>query len=237
MHIAPAFSCLEIVDSIYFELMDRQQDRFVLSKGHGCMSQYVILEALGVLAKEDLDRYCTPQGCLGGHPDYGTPGIEASTGSLGHGLSIAMGMAYAEKLQKKDGKIFVVLGDGEMQEGSVWEAMMMAPNLKLNNLIAFVDLNNYQGLGKTSETHPNFYPIVDKCRAFGWETEEVNGHAHQDICQAVSLRKGERPLMVVCHTIKGKGVDFMIDAPIWHYRSPNGDEYAHALANLQEVAA
>jgi transketolase len=242
MHIAPAFSCLEILDSIYFELMDRQggtssKDTFVLSKGHGCMAQYVILEQLGVLKKDQLDAYCTPRSCLGGHPDYGTPGIEASTGSLGHGLSIAFGMAYAEKLQKKDGKVFVVLGDGEMQEGSVWEAMMMAPNLKLDNLIAFIDLNNYQGLGKTSETHPNFYPIADKCRAFGWETIEVNGHSHKEICAAVKNRQGKSPTMIVCHTIKGKGVDFMIDAPIWHYRSPNAEEYAHAIKNLKEIAA
>jgi transketolase len=242
MHIAPAFSCLEIIDSIYFGLMDRQdnvpeKDTFVLSKGHGCMSQYVILEELGILPKDQLDFYCTPQSFLGGHPDYGTPGIEASTGSLGHGLSIAFGMAYAEKLQKRNGKIFVVLGDGEMQEGSVWEAMMMAPNLKLDNLIAFIDLNNYQGLGKTSETHPNFYPIVDKCRAFGWETMEVNGHSHKEICAAVKNRLGKAPTMLVCHTIKGKGVDYMIDSPIWHYRSPNVDEYAQAVRNLKEIAA
>jgi transketolase len=242
MHIAPAFSCLEILDSIYFELMDRQKDgsskdTFVLSKGHGCMSQYVILETLGTLSSESLERYCTPQSCLGGHPDYGTPGIEASTGSLGHGLSISLGMAYAQKLQKKEGSVFVVLGDGEMQEGSIWEAMMMAPNLKLNNLIAFIDLNDYQGLGKTSEIHPHFYPIVDKCRAFGWETTEVNGHNHEDICRAVTQRQGNSPMMVVCHTIKGKGVSYMIDAPIWHYRSPNKEEYTQALTHLQEVAA
>ena len=242
MHIAPAFSCLEIVDSIYFELMKRpedgsSEDTFVLSKGHGCMSQYVVLEALGILSKEQLELYCTPQSCLGGHPDFGTPGIEASTGSLGHGLSIALGMAYAEKLKRREGRIFVVLGDGEMQEGSIWEAMMMAPNLQLNNLIAFCDLNDYQGLGKTSEIHPHFYPIVDKCRAFGWETQEVNGHDHEEICRAVRERKGKSPLMVICHTIKGKGVNFMIDAPIWHYRSPNTEEYREALENLQEVSS
>ena len=241
MHIAPAFSCLEILDSIYFELMEKNadgspKDTFVLSKGHGCMSQYVILEALGILKKNQLEKYCTPQSCLGGHPDYGTPGIEASTGSLGHGLGISLGMAYAEKLQKKEGKIFVVMGDGEMQEGSIWEAMMMAPNLQLNNLIAFIDLNNYQGLGKTSETHPNFYPIVDKCRAFGWETMEVNGHSHEEVCTAVKSRKGHTPTIIVCHTIKGKGVSYMVDAPIWHYRSPNKEEYGEALTHLSEIS-
>lgn len=237
MHIAPAFSCLEILDSVYFDLMDREKDTFVLSKGHGCMSQYVILEKLGVLSKEQVESYCTPQSPLGGHPDYGVPGIEASTGSLGHGLSISLGMAYAERLLKKPGKVFVVLGDGEMQEGSIWEGMMMAPNLKLDNLIAFVDLNDYQGLGKTSEIHPHFYPIVDKCRAFGWEVAEVNGHDHEAICGAVHNREKKGPMIVICHTIKGKGVSYMIDSPIWHYRSPNKEEYAQAITHLQEVAA
>jgi transketolase len=237
MHIAPAFSCLEIVDTIYFGLMktkykDDCSDLFVLSKGHGCMAQYVVLEKMGILKSEELDSYCTPSGILGGHPDYGVPGIEASTGSLGHGLSIAVGMAYAEKLQGKDSKIYVVMGDGEMQEGSVWEAMMMAPNLGLDNLIAFIDLNDYQGLGRTSDIHPNFYPITDKCKAFGWEALEVDGHDQSDIFNAVSNRRGAGPTILICRTIKGKGVDFMIDSPIWHYRSPNKFEYENALSQL-----
>lgn len=242
MHIAPAFSCLEIIDTIYHDFMRKKSDKgvgfddiFVLSKGHGCMAQYVVLESLGILSRDDLDAYCTPEGRLGGHPDYGLPGIEASTGSLGHGLSIALGMCYAEVIKKSDKTVYVVLGDGEMQEGSVWEAMMMAPNLVSKNLVAFLDLNNYQGLGKTSITHPNFYPIVDKCKAFGWETYEVNGHDNQEIKNAVNNRSFKKPTMIICNTVKGKGVDFMIDKPIWHYRSPNADEYKHALNNLKEV--
>src|SRR5664279_97178 len=142
LHVAPAFSCTEITDAIYHGLIRQENgadhDVFLMSKGHGCMIQYVILEQRGVLSRQDLDRYCKPNGRLGAHPDYGTPGIAASTGSLGHGLGLATGQAYAEKLKKTDVMIYCVLSDGEFQEGSTWEAMMMAANLKLDNLVAFM---------------------------------------------------------------------------------------------------
>jgi|ERR1043166_2727955 transketolase len=243
LHVAPAFSCLEMVDVIYHGLLRRKAgadnfaDSFVMSKGHGCLSQYVMLEEFGILSKTDLDRYCTPAGQLGAHPDYGVPGIEASTGSLGHGMGISAGMAYAEKIKKTDRRIFVVLSDGELQEGSTWEGMMMAANLGLNNLVAFLDLNDFQGLGRTSETHPHFYPVLDKVRAFGWEAVEVNGHDAAEVFSAVSSRSGKRPFFVVGKTVKGKGVSYMEHVPIWHYRSPNKQEYQQALDELAEVAA
>ncbi len=242
MHIAPAFSCLEVVDCIYFGLMRRDaggafRDTFLMSKGHGCMAQYVILEEMGVLSERDLAEYCTKEGRLGGHPDYGVPGIQASTGSLGHGLAMSMGMAYADKINREDKTVYVVLSDGEWQEGSVWEAMMMAPNLRLTNLVAFLDLNDFQGLGRTSETHPNFYPAVEKAVAFGWETVEVDGHDAGAVFQAVANRRGGAPMMVICRTVKGKGVSFMENVPIWHYRSPSPEEYREAVANLGEVGA
>lgn len=243
LHVAPAFSCLEMVDVIYHGLMRRDstgngfRDGFVMSKGHGCLSQYVILEEFGILTRTDLDRYCTPQGRLGAHPDYGVPGIEASTGSLGHGMGISAGMAYAEKIKKTDRHTHIVLSDGEMQEGSTWEAMMMVANLGLSNLIAFLDLNDFQGLGRTSETHPHLYPVLDKVRAFGWEAVEVNGHDAAEVFNAVATRRGERPFFVVGKTVKGKGVSYMEHVPIWHYRSPNKDEYQKALAELAEVAS
>jgi len=242
LHIAPAFSCLEMVDVIYHDLMRRGADGvfldgFVISKGHGCLSQYVILEDLGVLSRQDMDQYCTPAGRLGAHPDYGVPGMEASTGSLGHGMGICTGMAYAEKVQKRDRTVHVVLSDGEMQEGSTWEAMMMAANLGLNNLVAMLDLNDFQGLGRTSETHPQFYPVVEKAQAFGWEAVQVNGHDAAAIYQAVRARAGKKPFFLVGKTVKGKGVSFMENVPIWHYRSPNKQEYEQALAGLTEIAS
>lgn len=246
LHVAPAFSCLEMVDLIYHELMrhDPQHsnpkqflDGFLMSKGHGCLSQYVILEDLGILSKTDLDRYCTPSGRLGAHPDFGVPGIEASTGSLGHGMGIATGMAYAEKLKGADRRTHVVLSDGELQEGSTWEAMMMAANLDLRNLIAFVDLNDFGGLTRMSEGHPAFYPLLDKIRAFGWESVEVNGHDAGAVYDAVMSRSGKQPFMVVGKTVKGKGVSFMEHVNIWHYRSPNKDEYAQAMAGLTEISS
>lgn len=208
-----------------------------MSKGHGCLAQYVILEDLGILTRADLDRYCTSGGQLGAHPDYGVPGIEASTGSLGHGMGIATGMAYADKIQGKDQLVYVVLSDGEMQEGSTWEAMMMAANLGLGNLHAFLDLNGFQSLGRARETHPHFYPVLDKVRAFGWETVEVNGHDAKAVLEAVRAREGKQPFFVVGNTIKGKGVSYMENVPIWHYRSPNKEEYAKAIAELTEVAS
>ncbi len=243
LHVGGAFSCTEIVDTIYNGLMRRPNpgpkspDTFLMSKGHGCMIQYVILEDLGILKRKDLDLYCKPGGILGCHPDYGVPGIEASTGSLGHGLSMALGMAYAEKTQGRDGKIYCVLSDGEVQEGSTWEATMMASSFGVDNLIAFMDNNNFQSLGRTHETHPSFYPVVDKYVAFGWEAVECDGHEPGAIFDAVVNRKGGKPLMVVCKTTKGKGVSYMENVPMWHYRSPNKTELEQAIREIDGAAA
>lgn len=233
LHIAPAFSCTEITDAIYHGLIrGADRDVFLMSKGHGCMIQYVILEELGVLSRADLDSYCKPGGRLGAHPDYGTPGVAASTGSLGHGLGLATGQAYAEKLKKTDVTIYCVLSDGEFQEGSTWEAMMMAANLKLDNLVAFMDYNDFGGLERMSDGHKAFYPLVEKAQAFGWEAVEVDGHDGEAIFNAVISRIAARPLIVVCRTVKGKGVSYMENVPIWHYRSPDKDEYQRGLDEL-----
>jgi len=246
LHVAPAFSCLEMVDLVYRGLLradDRAgtpgafRDGFLMSKGHGCLAQYVVLEDLGVLTRTDLQRYCTAMGQLGAHPDYGVPGIEASTGSLGHGMGIGTGMAYAERIKGEDRRVHVVLSDGELQEGSTWEAIMMAANLRLANLVAFLDLNDFSGLDRMSERHPAFYPVPEKLRAFGWEVAEVNGHDAGAVFRAVMDRAGDRPFMVVGRTVKGKGVSFMEHVPIWHYRSPSKEEYAKAIAELEEVSS
>lgn len=237
LHVAPAFSCIEITDAVYNSIMRGDDDVFLMSKGHGCMIQYVILEERGILSRNDLDLYCKPNGRLGAHPDYETPGIAASTGSLGHGLGMAVGQAHAEKLKRTDTRIFCILSDGEFQEGSTWEGMMMAGNLRLDNLIALIDNNDFSGLERMSEGHPAFYPLADKGVAFGWEAVEVDGHDGAAIVEAVANRRGGKPLLVICRTVKGKGVSYMEHVPIWHYRSPNEEEYRQALSELGDPSA
>ncbi len=242
LHIAPAFSCLEITDVVYNTLMRKNDDglfhdTFVMSKGHGCMSQYVILNDHGILSDEDLQAYCTPKGRLGAHPDIENPGIEASTGSLGHGMGLSVGMAYADKLLKADRTVYLIKSDGELQEGSTWEGMMMAANLGLKKLICFIDQNDFTGLERLSEGHPAFYPLEEKAQSFGWEVASVNGHNAEEIYHAVNQRQGEKPLFVVCKTVKGKGVSYMENVPIWHYRSPSAEEYMQALNELEEISS
>jgi transketolase len=237
LHIAPAFSCLELVDAIYFKLMRRDgpnPDTFILSKGHGAMAQFVVLEALGVLSKGDLDNACRSGGRVGGHPDYGLPGVEASTGSLGHGLPIALGMAAADRERKLDRTIYLVMSDGELQEGSCWEAFLLAPTLRLTNIVVFVDYNDFISRGRLSQNHPNFHPPAEKIRAFGWETVETDGHDHEAIVRAVRNRSKEKPLAVVARTTKGKGVSYMENQAIWAFRSPNAEEYKIAMTELKE---
>jgi transketolase len=238
MHAAGAFSALEMVDVIYYGLMRKKKnfflDTFLMSKGHGCMSQYVVLESLGILKKKYLDNYCTKEGKLGCHPDYGIPGIEASTGSLGHGMGLAVGMAHADEINKKKKLLYLMLSDGELQEGSTWENMMMAANLNLKNLICFIDHNGSQSFGITKETHPNFYPLKKKIISFGWECVEINGHNQKEIFSSVRRRKTNKPFMIIGNTVKGKGVSFMENKPIWHYRSPNKEEYQIALSEIKK---
>jgi transketolase len=241
LHVAPAFSCMEIVDAVYQGLMRRAADgsfldTFLLSKGHGCMAQYVILEDLGILPRQTLDTYCTANGLLGAHPDYGTPGIAAATGSLGHGLSMAVGMAIAERNRTHGGQpgiIYTALSDGEVQEGSTWEAILIASSLKIGNLVAIIDNNDFQSLGRTSETHPSFYPLADKFLSFGWEVVDIDGHDAPALVRAVMGRSGDRPFMAVARTVKGKGVSYMENVPIWHYRAPNPAEYQKAIAEIE----
>jgi len=240
LHGAGAFSAMEMMDCVYYGLLRETKnkelsDTFILSKGHSGMLQYVILEDLGILTKKDLDLYCKPEGKLGCHPDYGTPGIEASTGSLGHGMALAVGMAHADKIKKNDRKIYLILSDGELQEGSTWEAMMMAANLNTINISVLLDHNGSQSFGHTKETHPKFYPIKEKVEAFGWECAEVNGHDVNAVYNSVTNRKGDKPFFLIGNTVKGKGVSFMEHKPMWHYRSPNKDEYSQAIEELKEI--
>lgn len=240
LHLGGAFSAIELVDCIYHGLMRRSPDgtstdTFLMSKGHSCLAQYVVLEELGILSRQDLDLYCKPGGRLGCHPDYGVPGIEASTGSLGHGMALAVGMAYGDTCLGDDRRIFVVLSDGELQEGSTWESMMMAANLGVDRVIGFLDHNGSQSFGHTRETHPKFYPIREKVEAFGWECVEVDGHDVSAIHHAVTHRQGGRPFLLVGNTVKGRGVSFMEHQPIWHYRSPSPAEYLDAIDQVTKA--
>ena len=231
LHIGGAFSCTEIVDAIYNEFMrpgaggGKSPDTFLMSKGHGCMIQYVILEDLGILSKADLDAYCTPHGRLGTHPDYGNPGIEASTGALGHGLSYGVGMALAARIRKRDSRVIVVMGDGEINEGSVWEAALCAGKHRLSNLTAVIDYNKLQSAGPTREIQ-DLEPLADKWRAFNFAVTEVDGHdvaALRAVFSRLPLAEN-RPGAIICHTVKGKGVAFAEGDASWHHKSKIGPD-------------
>lgn len=238
LHVAPAFSCIEMVDAIYHNLMN-DNDIFIMSKGHGCLAQYVVLEQQSVITRKDMDQYCKPGGLLGAHPDYNPAlGIEASTGSLGHGLAIAIGQAHAERLKGSDAIVYCILSDGECQEGSTWEAMMMASNLALTNLIVLVDNNDYGGLESLSAHFRGFDSLAQKTAAFGWITEQVDGHDSAQLVERMTqlvrfMPIHHNPALIICETIKGKGVSFMEGVPIWHYRSPNPEEFEKAMRELE----
>ena len=230
LHIGGSFSCTEVMEIIYsYFLSKNERDCFVMSKGHASIIQYVILESLSILKKYDLDNYCKKNGFLGVHPDIGNPGINASTGSLGHGLGMVCGMALAERGQNT---IYTVLSDGELQEGSTWEAIMLIPSLRLNNVVAIIDNNNLQSLEKTSKTHPFLYPIQKKFKSFGWDSEICNGHDSKDIYNKMKNRDKNKPYALVAKTIKGYPISYMKNKPIWHYRSPNLKEFNIALKEL-----
>ena len=238
-HVAPAFSCLEIVDALYHQVM-RPRDVFIMSKGHGCLAQYVVLEDRGVIPRGELDLYCRPGGKLGAHPDYAPQlGIHASTGSLGHGLGIAAGQALAEKLKGADTRVYCLLSDGECQEGSTWEAAMVAANLGLSNLVAVVDYNGWGGMERMEEAFPSLSPLAAKWHAFEWICNGVRGHTSDRIVAALQYYADNcttlaAPQALVCETVKGKGVSFIeAGQPLWHYRSPTIEEYEQALEELR----
>lgn len=241
-HLGATLSCAEIVSVLYKNVLNLKKgdpgypnrDRLILSKGHGCIAVYFHLAKLGFFPEEELDRYCTSQGILPGHTTITVPGVEASTGSLGHGLPIGVGMAYAGKLDKKNWKVYVILSDGDMQEGSTWEAIMSAGHFKLDNLIVIVDFNNLNSYQKATETFSNFLPLKEKFEAFGWNFDEIDGHDVKQIYKSTvkAQSKNKKPSVIVARTIKGKGVSFMESSGSWHYKVPTEEEYKKALEEL-----
>ena len=241
-HVGSVLSLADILAVLYGEVMrlDPAQpkwaarDRFILSKGHAGAGVYAALAERGFLPREQLRTHYQNGSKLSGHVSHkGVPGVEFSTGSLGHGLSVGTGMALAAKRAGRDNRVFVVLSDGECDEGSNWEAIMFAAHHRLDNLVVAVDYNKIQSLDLVANTLA-LEPFADKWRAFGWHVTEVDGHDHAALKPALAVPAGDRgqPSVVICHTTKGKGVSFMENAVLWHYRTPQGDEYADARAEL-----
>ncbi len=247
-HLAPGFSCTEILVALYDEILKidpgnphwKDRDRFILSKGHGCMPLYVLLADKGFFDKKYLDRFCKPGSILGCHPDRKLiPGLEATTGSLGLGLSIGVGMALAGKHDKNDYRVFVLLGDAECQEGTIWEALMYAGSNELDNLTVIVDYNRYGATARIKDTS-NINPLPEKLKAFNFSVTEVNGHDFSELLPALKSvpHKEKIPSAVIAQTTKGKGISFMEEAykkgdPKWHYRIPEGEEIEMAIKDLE----
>tara|TARA_B100001121_G_C18627229_1_gene592403 strand:- start:305 stop:1117 length:813 start_codon:yes stop_codon:yes gene_type:complete len=235
LHVGGGFSSIEIIDFIHYQMLNKK-DKFILSKGHGAIALYVVLNSLGIIDDDEISKYCTSEGKLGCHPDMGNPGINASTGSLGHGLGMCVGVGHAYKIQNLKKNVVTMLSDGELQEGSTWEYLMMAANLKLDNLYIFIDHNGSQSYGITKYSHPAFYPMIEKLKSFNCEVEEVDGHDYRELLNARNVieKKTGKPKIIFCNTVKGKPISYMENKPIWHYRSPNKDEYEIAISDLEK---
>lgn len=241
-HPGGSLSIADILSYLYLEEMNiskdtiksPDRDRFVLSKGHCAPALYGALAEIGVIPKEDIKTLRHIDSYLQGHPDMkGTDGIDMSTGSLGQGISAANGMALAGKLDKKDYRVYTILGDGELEEGQVWEAAMFAPHYKLDNLTAFVDFNGLQIDGDITKVM-NPCPIDEKFKAFGWNVIVIDAHDLDQIESAVNEAKATKgkPTMIIAKSVKGKGVSFMENQASWHGAAPNDEQYAQAIAEL-----
>lgn len=241
-HIGSAFSCVEALVALFDRAMnvspdatdDPGRDRFIMSKGHACAALYAVLAEFGFCTDDDVCGFAADDGVFEEHPSMDTArGIEVTTGSLGHGLSIGAGMALAGAIDGAPYRVFVLMSDGELNEGSVWEAVMFAAQHRLANLVALVDANGMQALGHTRDII-DLEPIAEKWRAFGWHVIESDGHDFDSIGGALSSLSPDRPNVIVLKTVKGKGVSFMEDDILWHYRAPDEREYELALEELAE---
>ncbi len=228
-HVGASMSLIEILRVLYDDILRfrpdepdwPQRDRCILSKGHGCLALYAILADKGYFDLAHFDEFCHVNGILGGHPERGkVPGVEASTGALGHGLAIGTGMALAARIQDRDSRVYVVMGDGEINEGSVWEAALSAGKHRLSNLTAIVDYNKIQSAGPTADIQ-DLEPLVDKWQSFGFAAVDVDGH-DVDALRSLLTRTplaDDRPTAIICHTIKGKGIPIAEGDPTWHHRA------------------
>ena len=240
-HLGPALSLIEIMRVLYDDVLRFQpqnpawkaRDRCILSKGHGCLGLYAILADKGYFPLEMLDTFCKRDSILGGHPEAGKiPGVEASTGSLGHGMSIGIGMSLAARMERRDSKVFVIVGDGETNEGSIWEAALSAGKHGLDNFTVLVDYNKIQASGATADIQ-DMEPFLDKWRSFGFAATEVDGHnveALRNVLGTLPVATG-KPNAVICHTTKGKGIYFAENNPDWHHKAKIGLEEVSNMIN------
>ena len=215
-----------------------ERDRFILSKGHGCLALYVLLQEKGFFGEQELEKFCRFDGILGGHPDPKVPGIEVSTGSLGHGLPVAVGMAVDAKRRGAAHRVFAVLGDGECNEGTVWEAAMSASKHRLDNLVVLIDYNKHQSYSSTFEVL-DLEPFAPKWQAFGFATSEVDGHnvaALEHLLLGVPFSPG-RPSAIICHTVKGRGISFAENNMKWHHKSSIKESDVAELMRAIELTA
>lgn len=243
-HIGSALSICDIVAVLYGHVLrlDPKQpdapnrDRFILSKGHACVAVYAALAETGFFPREDLLKYGQDHSVLMNHISHKVAGVEFSTGSLGHGLPFGTGKALAARRRKHDWRTFVLLSDGELGEGSNWEAMMFATHHQLDNLVAIVDYNKLQSLTTVDKTL-RVEPLADKALAFGWAVREVDGHNHVELAELLGSAPWEpgKPSFLIAHTTKGKGVSFMENSVEWHYKSPSADQLAQALEEIHHA--
>lgn len=242
-HIGTCLSMADLLGVLYGGVLNvdpadpqkPDRDRFILSKGHGAAILYAVLAELGFFPREWLNDYCMDGSLLTGHISHKVPGVEVSTGSLGHGLPVGCGMALAARADRAPWRTFVMLSDGELDEGSNWEAILFAGHHKLDNLVAIVDYNKIQSFGTVKEVL-DLEPLASKWKAFNWAVHELDGHDHATIQSAFAKIPFEpgRPNVVIAHTIKGKGVNYMENQLAWHYRAPSGELLVNALAQVGE---
>lgn len=244
-HLGPALSVIDIIDALYESVLEfdprnsnwKSRDRFILSKGHGCLGLYVVLEKFGFFDKQKLNDFCSFNSWFGGHPESATnPGVEFSTGSLGHGLSFGVGLSIAARIKKEKWRTFVLLGDGELNEGSIWEAAAHADKHQLSNLCVIVDYNKMQASGSSNDVL-DLGSLQRKFEAFGFTVIEVDGHKKSDLVQALNfdsnLQKG--PLAVIAHTTKGKGIPLAENSTIWHHKAKiSRDEITELKASIAQ---
>tara|TARA_Y100000591_G_scaffold326271_1_gene348648 strand:- start:1431 stop:2219 length:789 start_codon:yes stop_codon:yes gene_type:complete len=228
LHIGGSFSSAEIIQVLYDKKIRSKKDKFILSKGHAGILLYAILEQKGIVPRKYLDTYCKKNGIYGVHPEIHQKGVEASTGSLGHGLSIAAGMSLSKKFKN----IYILISDGELMEGSIWEAVLTISSFRLNNITLIVDNNDLQSATRASETHPSLYPIKKKFETFKWQSIECDGNNYYQVLNALNKKNKNKPLCIIAKTTKGFPVSFMKNQAIWHYRSPNKYEYKTAIAEI-----